>query len=86
MIYLFYPETAGRTLEEIDVIFAKGFSEKKSYVQAAKELPHLDEAEVAAQAEKYGFTSSDDEAGQTEARFGEKEDELAAQGGGAQMA
>ena len=77
MIYFLYPETAGRTLEEIDVIFAKGFSENMSYVRAAKELPKLADDEIDAQAQKYGFSSSDDEAGQTEARHGEKEADLA---------
>lgn len=82
IIYFFYPETAGRTLEEIDVIFAKGFSENISYVRAAKELPKLADDEIDAAAQKYGFSSSDDEAGQTEARYGEKEAELAPAAGG----
>ena len=85
IIYFFYPETAGRTLEEIDVIFAKGYTEKMSYVRAAKELPKLSDADIDQQAQKYGFVSSDDEAGATEARFGEKEDDLAPAAGG-QMA
>lgn len=82
LIYFLYPETAGRSLEEIDVIFAKGYAEKMSYVRAAKELPKLSDDDIDAQAQKYGFSSSDDEAGQTEARFGEKEDELAPAAGG----
>ena len=39
VIYFLYPETSGRSLEEIDLIFAKGYLENKSYVLAAKELP-----------------------------------------------
>jgi len=86
VIYFFYPETAGRSLEEIDLIFAKGFTERMSYVNAAKQLPHLSDAELDEKAREYGFTGSDDEAGQVkEARFGEKEGELAEQAGG-QMA
>jgi len=87
LIYFLYPEVAGRSLEEIDIIFAKGHCEKISYVRAAKELPHLEEAEIDAQTQKYGFSSSDDEAGEIKAKYGEKADDLAAQGGGAaQMA
>ncbi|KAI0106325.1 general substrate transporter [Hypoxylon sp. NC0597] len=62
VIYFLYPETAGRTLEEIDVIFAKGYAEKISYVKAAKELPRLTEAEVQQKAREYGFSLSDEEA------------------------
>lgn len=48
-IYLFYPETAGRSLEEIDIIFARGYVEKVSYVKMAKEMPSLTTAEIAAE-------------------------------------
>ncbi|KAI0850243.1 general substrate transporter [Daldinia vernicosa] len=62
IIYFLYPETAGRTLEEIDVIFAKGYAEKMSYVKAAQELPRLTEQEVQQKAREYGFCLSDEEA------------------------
>lgn len=71
LIYLFYPETAGRTLEEIDLIFAKGYVEKKGYVRAAKELPRLSEHEVHEKAREYGFQLSDEEA---RASFSEREE------------
>lgn len=65
------------------MIFAKGFCENMTYTKAAKELPHLNEQDIDAKAKEYGFTSDDDEAGQIkEARFGEKEGELAQQAGG----
>ncbi|KAI1646861.1 general substrate transporter [Daldinia loculata] len=55
IIWFFYPETAKRSLEEIDIIFAKGFVEKKSYVKAAEELPLLSPEEVEQEALKYGL-------------------------------
>ena len=58
IIYFFFPETAGRSLEEIDIIFAKGYVEKMSYVKAAKELPHLRDEEVESYAIKYGLIDS----------------------------
>ncbi|KAF2446378.1 general substrate transporter [Karstenula rhodostoma CBS 690.94] len=64
LIYIFYPETKQRSLEEIDLIFAKGFLENMTYVRAAQELPMLDDHGVAAMARQYGFHDSDDEAGQ----------------------
>ncbi|KAI1250375.1 hypothetical protein MGN70_007428 [Eutypa lata] len=71
IIYFLYPETSGRTLEEIDLIFAKGFLENKSYVTAAKELPQLDEHEVHQKAREYGFASTDEEG---RASFSEREE------------
>ncbi|CAI6334040.1 unnamed protein product [Periconia digitata] len=62
LIYFFYPETKQRSLEEIDLIFAKGFVENMSYVRAAKELPILDDRGVEDMLTQYGFRDSDDEA------------------------
>ncbi|KAK7958135.1 hypothetical protein PG996_010421 [Apiospora saccharicola] len=72
ILYFLYPETAGRTLEEIDIIFAKGFEENKSYVTAAKHLPKLSHDEVRSWARDNGF-SSDEEA--SKPRVSEKEGE-----------
>lgn len=58
VIYFFYPETARRSLEEIDIIFAKGSVEKMSYVKAAKELPLLTDEEVEQEALRYGLIDS----------------------------
>ena len=55
IIWLFYPETARRSLEEIDIIFAKGYVEKISYVKAAEQLPFLSEDEVERYALLYGL-------------------------------
>ncbi|KAL3463594.1 general substrate transporter [Aspergillus heterothallicus] len=56
VIWFFYPETANRSLEEIDLIFAKGYCEKISYVRAARELPKLSDDEIEAEAAKYNYT------------------------------
>jgi hypothetical protein len=58
VIWFFYPETAGRSLEEIDLIFAKGYVEKMSYVRAARELPRLSDEEIEAKAAEYGILDS----------------------------
>lgn len=62
IIYFFYPETARRSLEEIDLIFAKGYMENISYVRAAKELPYLSDEDVERVAIQYGFGPADAEA------------------------
>jgi hypothetical protein len=60
------------------LIFAKGYIENMSYVRASKELPYLNDREIEQKAREYGFTGEDEEAGQLkEARFGEKEEDLA---------
>ena len=61
IIYLFYPETKKRSLEEIDIIFAKGYMENISYVKASFELPYLNDREVDQMAREYGFTDKDEE-------------------------
>jgi hypothetical protein len=66
VIYFFYPETSGRSLEEIDLIFAKGYIEKKSYVWAAKELPMLDDSEIAQYSRELGVDMGDEEAGSSD--------------------
>lgn len=61
VIYWFYPETKKRSLEEIDLIFAKGYLEKISYVKASFDMPFLSDREVEAMAREYGFIDSDEE-------------------------
>ncbi|KAM0543142.1 hypothetical protein ACHAPJ_012484 [Fusarium lateritium] len=68
IIYFFYPETSGRSLEEIDLIFAKGYTEKISYVTAAKQLPQMEEHEVHEKAREYGFHSDDEKTGHVDER------------------
>ncbi|KAJ5198627.1 uncharacterized protein N7498_007744 [Penicillium cinerascens] len=57
-MYFFYPETAGRSLEEIDLIFAKGYVENMSYVKASRELPSLTDDEIEQYAIQYGFQAA----------------------------
>ena len=57
ILYFYYPETANRSLEEIDIIFAKGHVEGISYVKAAKELPFLTPEEVEREALRYGLVT-----------------------------
>ncbi|KAK5658961.1 hypothetical protein OQA88_1779 [Cercophora sp. LCS_1] len=59
IIWFFYPETARRSLEEIDIIFAKGHAEGISYVKAAEELPHLEPGEIEGYARQYGLIGVD---------------------------
>ncbi|KAF3917547.1 hypothetical protein AA313_de0201666 [Arthrobotrys entomopaga] len=54
IIYFWYPETRKRSLEEIDIIFAKGYCENISYVKAAADLPLLTSEEVEEMALRYG--------------------------------
>ncbi|TAQ87988.1 hypothetical protein B7494_g3696 [Chlorociboria aeruginascens] len=61
IIYLWYPETRRRSLEEIDLIFAKGYNEKMSYVKASFDLPFLTEIEIGAKAREYGLVEKDEE-------------------------
>lgn len=55
IVWFFYPETAGRSLEEIDIIFAKGYTENINYVTASHQLPKLSDEEIEAKANEYGF-------------------------------
>jgi sugar porter (SP) family MFS transporter len=55
IIYFFFPETARRSLEEIDIIFAKGHAEGISYVKAAEDLPYLNHEQVEEYAIRYGL-------------------------------
>ncbi|KAL9080275.1 MAG: hypothetical protein Q9157_000925 [Trypethelium eluteriae] len=71
-IWIFYPETAGRSLEEIDIIFAKGYCENMSYVKAAKELPKLEETDIDRMAKEYGFIKDNEEVGQRRGLTGGK--------------
>ncbi|KAG8528292.1 uncharacterized protein KY384_007209 [Bacidia gigantensis] len=74
IIYFLYPETARRSLEEVDIIFAKGYQEGISYVKAAKELPFLEDEEIDARAREFGLVGDG-------GRVGVGEEEVEVEGG-----
>lgn len=51
-IYFFYPETAGRALEEIDIIYAKAYVEHRSVVSVASSMPKLNFQEMEQESKK----------------------------------
>ncbi|QKX54978.1 uncharacterized protein TRUGW13939_02068 [Talaromyces rugulosus] len=57
--YFFYVETAGRDLEEIDLIFAKAHIEKKWPFQIAQELPKLTVQEIGQMSIDLGLAAPD---------------------------
>lgn len=75
---LVYPETAGGSLEEIDIIFAKGYCENISYVKASHELPRLTDEGIEQKAIEHGFADdgpADPEKGTASPGSGEEQRE-----------
>lgn len=54
-IYFFYPETAGRSLEEIDIIFAKSYVEKTPAYIVAQKMPKLSNKEIEEEGKRLGL-------------------------------
>lgn len=59
VIFFFYPETAGRTLEEIDIIFAKAHEDGTQPWRVANNLPKLSLQEIDDQANALGLYDDD---------------------------
>ena len=59
IIFFFYPETAGRSLEEIDIIFAKAYVEKRQPWRVAATLPKLSLQEVEDESKSLGLYDDD---------------------------
>ncbi|SCU85709.1 LADA_0D09142g1_1 [Lachancea dasiensis] len=59
IIFFFYPETAGRSLEEIDIIFAKAHIDGTQPWRVAANLPKLSLTEVEDQANAMGLYDDD---------------------------
>ncbi|CAG7933256.1 unnamed protein product [Penicillium olsonii] len=58
--WFFYAETAGRDLEEVDIIFAKAHVEKKWPYRVAQELPKLTVEQITQMQAELGLDTSDD--------------------------
>lgn len=59
VIFFFYPETAGRTLEEIDIIFAKAYTDGRQPWRVAATLPKLSMKEIEVQGNQLGLFDDD---------------------------
>lgn len=59
VIFFFYPETAGRTLEEIDIIFAKAHVDGSQPWRVAATLPKLTLKEIEEQGTQLGLYDGD---------------------------
>jgi hypothetical protein len=77
VIYFFYPETKGRTLEAIDVIFATAYEEKERPTHIAKRMPTLTDAQVEEMTEKLDIHGAG--ARDAEARGGSSPDSFRAE-------
>ncbi|KAM3414864.1 hypothetical protein BST61_g10007 [Cercospora zeina] len=52
-VYLFFPEPKGRSLEELDVIFASAHADGVSPVKRARDMPKLEDSALEAELVKY---------------------------------
>ena len=57
-IYFYFPETKGRSLEEMDVVFAKANAEGVSPVKMAFDMPHYEGHELERELARYFDGSS----------------------------
>jgi sugar porter (SP) family MFS transporter len=59
IIFFFYPETAGRTLEEIDIIFAKAHVEGRQPWRVAATMPKLSLKDIETEGNQLGIYDED---------------------------
>ncbi|KFA74041.1 hypothetical protein S40288_05174 [Stachybotrys chartarum IBT 40288] len=62
-VYFFFPETSKRSLEEIDLYFAKAYAEGVSPVKMAKKMPNYNPAELDVQLAQYLGNNDSEEPG-----------------------
>lgn len=77
--WFFYPETAGRHLEEVDLIFAKAHVEKRWPFAVANDMPKLDYKEMKEMAQNLGIREVGEDYLEEGDSEGEKEKELEAE-------
>jgi hypothetical protein len=61
-VYFFFPETKGRSLEEMDVVFASAHAEGLNPVKQSLKMPRLTGQDLDSQLVKYFGSQSDTEA------------------------
>jgi sugar porter (SP) family MFS transporter len=61
IIFFFYPETAGRSFEEIDIIFAKSFVEGTPAFKIASSMPKLSNIEIEEEGLRLGLFEEEQE-------------------------
>ncbi|RSM16182.1 hypothetical protein CDV31_004645 [Fusarium ambrosium] len=59
-VWLFFPEPKGRSLEELDVIFASAHFDKVNPVKRAREMRHIEGSELEGELDKYFGASSEE--------------------------
>ncbi|CAK7909774.1 high-affinity glucose transporter 1 [[Candida] anglica] len=59
IIFFFYPETAGRSLEEVDIIFAKAHADGTAPWRVAATMPYLSGKEVESEGNALGLYDDD---------------------------
>lgn len=59
VIFFFYPETAGRSLEEIDIIYAKAVVDKRQAWRVAATMPKLSLKDIEEQSNQLGLFEED---------------------------
>ncbi|RSL82282.1 hypothetical protein CEP51_005283 [Fusarium floridanum] len=59
-VWLFFPEPKGRSLEELDVIFASAHFDKVNPVKRARDMRHIEGSELEGELDKYFGASSEE--------------------------
>ena len=68
IIFFFYPETAGRQLEEVDIIFAKAHADGTFPFRVAATMPKMNLATIKTEGEQLGLYDDDFEKEQFETK------------------